>query len=162
MGDFRRIQKAAQQCHWTNWDSAIQRSLTWKDIWQMVPLRFSFHQIIRSVYDLLPSHANLARWGKKDDHTCPLCHGRQTTEHDLSSCKVAHSQGRYNLRHNRVLQELASVISAAKGQFNPTYPSFTIFTTEGGATTWCGRSYTTCEISRIGTIAFKVWTTPKV
>ncbi|GFS24431.1 reverse transcriptase [Elysia marginata] len=39
--DFRRIQKAVQQPQlgqWTNWDSAIQRSLTWKDIWQIRPL----------------------------------------------------------------------------------------------------------------------------
>ncbi|GFS24337.1 polyprotein [Elysia marginata] len=108
--DFKRIQTAVQQPQqgqWTNWDSAIQRSLTWKDIWQMALLRISF--LIRSVYDLLPSNANLVRWGKKDDLTCPLCHGRQTTEHVLSSCKVALLQGRYTWRHNRVLQELASV-----------------------------------------------------
>ncbi|GFO28981.1 polyprotein [Plakobranchus ocellatus] len=37
----------------------------------MAPLRISF--LIRSVYDLLPSNANLVRWGKKDDPTCPLC-----------------------------------------------------------------------------------------
>ncbi|GFS08981.1 reverse transcriptase [Elysia marginata] len=69
------------------------------------------HQI---VYDLLPSNANLVRWGKKDDHTRTLCHGRQTTERVLSSCKVVLSQGRYTWRHNRVLQELASAISTAK------------------------------------------------
>ncbi|GFS07847.1 reverse transcriptase [Elysia marginata] len=83
--DVRRIQKAVQQSQhgqWTNWDFAMQRSLTWKDIWQMAPLSISF--LIRSVYDLLPSNANLVRWGKKDDPTCPLCHGRQTTEHVLS------------------------------------------------------------------------------
>ncbi|GFO04289.1 reverse transcriptase [Plakobranchus ocellatus] len=94
--DSTRIQKAVQQpqqCQWTNWDTDIQRSLTWNDIWHMAPLRISF--LIRSVYDLLPSNANLVRWGKKDDPTCPLCQGRQTTEHVLSSCKVAHSQGRY-------------------------------------------------------------------
>ncbi|GFS06016.1 reverse transcriptase [Elysia marginata] len=138
--DVRRIQKAVQQPQrgqWTNWDFAIQRSLTWKDIWQMAPLRISF--LIRSVYDLLPSNANLVRWGKKDDPTCPLCHGRQTTEHVLSSCKVALSQGRYTWRHNRVLQELASVISTAKGQSNPPSPNFTIFTTEGGARKCRGR-----------------------
>ncbi|GFN92639.1 reverse transcriptase [Plakobranchus ocellatus] len=77
----------------------------------MAPLGISF--LIRSVYDLLPSNATPVRWGKKDDPTCPLCQGRQTTEHVLSSCKVALSQGRYTWRHNRVLQELASVISTA-------------------------------------------------
>ncbi|GFO14723.1 reverse transcriptase [Plakobranchus ocellatus] len=119
----------------------------------MAPLRISF--FIRSVYDLLPSNANLVRWGKKDDATCPLCQGRQTTEHVPSSCKVAlsHSQGRYTWRHalsqgrytwrhNRVLQELASVISTAKGEIHPSSTSSTVFTTEGGVKKWHGGSFT--------------------
>ncbi|GFR82829.1 reverse transcriptase [Elysia marginata] len=65
----------------------------------------------------------------------------KTTEHVLSSCKVALSQGRYTWRHNRVLQELASVISTAKGQSNPPSPNL-LYTTEGGARKWCGRSNT--------------------
>ncbi|GFR99345.1 polyprotein [Elysia marginata] len=60
----------------------------------------------------------------------------------LSSCKIALSQGRCTWRHNRVPQELTSVISIAKEQFNPPSPSFTVFTTEGGAKTWCGMSNT--------------------
>ncbi|GFO47393.1 reverse transcriptase [Plakobranchus ocellatus] len=131
--DSTRVQKAVQQPQqgqWTNWDTAIQRSLTWNDIWHMAPLRISF--LIRSVYDLLPSNANLVRWGKKDDPTCPLCQGRQSTEHVLSSCKVTLSQGRYTWRHNRVLQELASVISTAKGEIHPSSTSSAVFTTEGG------------------------------
>ncbi|GFS10779.1 reverse transcriptase [Elysia marginata] len=108
----------------------------------MAPLRTSF--LIRSVHELLSSNANLVRWGKKDNPTCPLCHGRQTTEHVLNSCKVALSQGRYTLRHNRVLQELAPVmlIRTAKGQSNSPSPSFTIFTTEDGAKKRCGGSNT--------------------
>ena len=56
----RRVQKAAQQPqqgHWTNWDNALEKSLTWNDIWHMAPLRISF--LIRSVNDLLPSNTNL-------------------------------------------------------------------------------------------------------
>ncbi|GFN78764.1 reverse transcriptase [Plakobranchus ocellatus] len=44
--------------------------------------------------------------GKEGDFTCPFCHGRQTSEHVLNSCKVALSQGPYTWRHNRVLQEI--------------------------------------------------------
>ncbi|GFO40435.1 reverse transcriptase [Plakobranchus ocellatus] len=61
-----RVQKAVQQPRqgqWTNWDTAIQKSFTWNDVWHMVPLRISF--LIRSVYDLLPPNTNLVRWGKK-------------------------------------------------------------------------------------------------
>ncbi|GFN88527.1 reverse transcriptase [Plakobranchus ocellatus] len=131
---------APQQGQWTNWDTAIQRSLTWNDIWHVAPLRISF--LIRTVYDLLPSNANLVRWRKKDDPTCPLCQGRQTTEHVLSSCKVALSQGRYTWRHNRVLQELASVLSGAKGKIHPSSTSSTVFTTEDGVKKWQGGSIT--------------------
>ena len=58
--DSRRVQKTVQQTQqgqWTNWDNALHKSLTWKDIWQMVPLRISF--LIGSVYNLLPFNANL-------------------------------------------------------------------------------------------------------
>ncbi|GFO36715.1 reverse transcriptase [Plakobranchus ocellatus] len=61
--DSTWVQKAVQQPQqgqWTNWDTAIQRSLTWNDIWHMAPLRISF--LIKSVYDLLPSNANVGRW----------------------------------------------------------------------------------------------------
>ncbi|GFN90950.1 polyprotein [Plakobranchus ocellatus] len=100
----------------------------------MAPLRISF--LIRSVYDLLPSNANLVRWRKKDDLTCPPCQGRQTTKHvhALSSCKVALSQGRYTWRHNRVLQELTSVEGKST--------SSTVFTTEGGVKKCHGGSIT--------------------
>ena len=138
--DSRRIQKAVQQpqqAQWTNWDNALQKSLTWNEIWHMAPLRISF--LIRSVYDLLPSNANLVRWGKKEDPTCPLCQGRQTTEHVLSSCRIALSQGRYTWRHNRVLQELAAIISTAKGETTLPNTNALIFTTEGGAKSWQGR-----------------------
>ncbi|GFO02004.1 polyprotein [Plakobranchus ocellatus] len=43
--DSTRVQKAVQQPRqgqWTKWDTAIQRSLTWNDIWHMAPLRISF------------------------------------------------------------------------------------------------------------------------
>ncbi|GFN94214.1 reverse transcriptase [Plakobranchus ocellatus] len=66
--------------------------------------------------------------------------GRQTAEHILNSCKVALSQGRYTWRHNRVLQELASVISTAKGEIHPSSTISTVFTTEGGVKKWHGGS----------------------
>ncbi|KAK3788175.1 hypothetical protein RRG08_063042 [Elysia crispata] len=102
--DSRRVQKAVQQPQqgqWTNWDNALQKSITWNEIWHMAPLRISF--LIRSVYDLLPSNANL---------------------------------GRYTWRHNRVLQELAAIISTAKGETTLPNTNALIFTTEGGAKSW--------------------------
>ena len=112
--DQGRLQKAVQQSQqgqWTAWEGALQRSLSWNDLWHMAPLRISF--ILRSAYDLLPSNANLVKWGKSEDPSCPLCNGRQTVEHVLSSCKTALTQGRYTWRHNQVLKELAEAV-----QFN--------------------------------------------
>ncbi|KAK3723333.1 hypothetical protein RRG08_059123 [Elysia crispata] len=97
----------------------------------MAPLRISF--LIRSVYGFLPSNANLVRWGKKEDPTCPLCQCKQTTEHVLSSCKIALSHGRYTWRHNRDLQELAAIISSAKGETTLPKTNALIFKTERGA-----------------------------
>ena len=133
--DSRRVQKEVQQPQqgqWTNWDNALQKSLTSNEIWHMAPFWISF--LIRSVYDLLPSNANLVRWGKKEDPK-----GRQTTKHVLSSCEIALSQGRCTWRHNRVLQELAATISTAKGETTLSRINALIFTTEGGAKSWHGR-----------------------
>ena len=112
-----RYTKAVQQPmqgQWTNWDDALQRSLSWSDIWSMAPLRLSF--IIRSTYDVLPSNTNLVLWGKADDPNCPLCMTEQvakpqTMEHVLSSCPVALADQRYTWRHNRVLEELTTAIN---------------------------------------------------
>ncbi|KAK3804172.1 hypothetical protein RRG08_023535 [Elysia crispata] len=103
----------------------------------MAPIRISF--LIRSMYDLLPSNANLVWWGKKEDPTCPLCQGKQTTEHVLSSCETALSQRRYIWRHHRVLQELAAIISTAKEETALPKTNVLIFTKEGGAKSWHGR-----------------------
>ncbi|GFO19624.1 reverse transcriptase [Plakobranchus ocellatus] len=92
--DSTRVQKAVQQPQqgqWTNWDTAIQRSLTCNDIWHMAPLRISF--LIRSVYDLLPSNANLVRWGKMDDPTCPLCQAKGEIQHSSTSSTVFATEG---------------------------------------------------------------------
>lgn len=110
--DKKRLVKGVQQSQqgqWTNWEEALQKSITWKDIWQMAPLRLSY--LIRSTYDLLPSKNNLVKWKKESDPTCPLCEEKpQTLEHVLSPCKTALVNGRYTWRHNSVLDELVRII----------------------------------------------------
>ncbi|GFO10144.1 polyprotein [Plakobranchus ocellatus] len=104
--DSTQMQKAvqqSQQVHWTSWESALQRFLTWNEIWHVALLRIIFR--IRAVYDLLPSNANLVRWRMKDA-TCPLCRGKQTAEHVLAYCKIALNQGSHTWRHNRVYKNL--------------------------------------------------------
>ena len=91
------------QCAWTRWKTA-ERHLTWADSWQYEPLRLKF--LLRSVYDLLPSPANLQRWGLVEDPICHICDKPGTMQHALSSCQTALTQGRYRWRHDTVLREL--------------------------------------------------------
>jgi len=65
--EVRREEESARQARavemgaqgtWTTWNTT-DRKLTWGEIWKYEPLRFSF--LLRSVYDLLPSPANLCR-----------------------------------------------------------------------------------------------------
>ena len=99
----RAVEMGAQGA-WTTWNTT-DRKLTWGDIWKYEPLRFYF--LLRSVYDLLPSPANLCRWGLTTDPKCSLCDKPGTLEHVLSSCSTALTQGRYRWRHDSVLRELA-------------------------------------------------------
>jgi hypothetical protein len=99
-----RAVEMGTQGAWTTWNT-IDRKLTWDDIWKYEPLRLSF--LLRSVHDLLPSPANLCRWGLTTDPNCKLCDRPATLEHVLSSCSTALSQGRYRWRHDNVLREVA-------------------------------------------------------
>jgi hypothetical protein len=96
---------------WTTWET-MERKLTWEDIWKYEPLRLSF--LLRSVHDLLPSPANLCRWGLITDPTCSLCKKPGTLEHVLSSCSTALTQGRYRWRHDNVLREVADWLEGEK------------------------------------------------
>ena len=88
----------------TAWNTT-DRKLTWGEIWKYEPLRLSFR--IRSVYDLLPTPANLCRWGLTDDPKCSLCDRPGTLEHVLSTCSTSLTQGRYRKRHDAVLRVLS-------------------------------------------------------
>ena len=111
--EIRRTEEHARQAKafemgaqgaWTTWNTT-DRKLSWADIWKYQPQRLSF--LLRSVYDLLPSPANLARWGLIDDPKCSLCDKPGTLEHVLSSCPTSLTDGRYRWRHDTVLRELA-------------------------------------------------------
>ena len=68
----KRRAKAVQQAsqgRWTTWETAIERKLTWNDIWEKDQGKLSF--LLRAVSDLLPSPANLKSWGLKPEAKCP-------------------------------------------------------------------------------------------
>ena len=68
------------QCAWTRWKTT-ERHLTWADIWHYEPLRLKF--LLRSVYDLLPSPANLHRWDLVEDPRCHLRNKPGTMQHAI-------------------------------------------------------------------------------
>ncbi|XP_052268407.1 uncharacterized protein LOC127869787 [Dreissena polymorpha] len=87
--EVRREEESARQARavemgaqgtWTTWNTT-DRKLTWGEIWKYKPLRFSF--LLRSVYDLLPSAANLFRWALTTDPKFSLCDKTDTLEHGL-------------------------------------------------------------------------------
>ena len=65
---------------------------------------------LNAAVDMLPHNANLLLWRKKDTDICPLCGERQTLIHVLNCCPVALNQGRYNRRHDGVLQILVDAV----------------------------------------------------
>jgi hypothetical protein len=114
-----RRAKAAQlgiQGAWMRW-TLPDRKLTWNEIWKFEPLRLQF--LLRSVYDLLPSPANLHRWSLTENPDCPLCKKRGTLEHILSSCSIALKQGRYRWRHDKVLRMLADTLDKERRKKRP-------------------------------------------
>lgn len=77
-GRTSRAAGMGQQGDWTRWEQAMDRKVTWTELWQSEPHRITF--LIWAVYDVLPSPANLCMWGKADTPTCQLCPARGTLE----------------------------------------------------------------------------------
>ena len=101
----------SKQGAWSRWEHADPRKITWAELWRAEPLRTKF--LIQSVYDVLPSPANLHTWGLADTPDCKLCQRRGTMEHILSCCPKALGEGRYRWRHDQVLKSLADSICTA-------------------------------------------------
>ncbi|KAI8490092.1 hypothetical protein Bbelb_321620 [Branchiostoma belcheri] len=92
----------AKQGMWTTWEGVEPRNISYSVLWQMEPLRISF--LWRSVYDLLPTPANLSRWYDDQSDCCTACGQKGTLKHILSACPAVLSSGKYTWRHNNVLR----------------------------------------------------------
>ncbi|KAL3991499.1 leucine-rich repeat-containing protein 16 [Sarotherodon galilaeus] len=84
-----QIVQLRQQGAWTRWEQAVERKVTWNELWKAEPQRIKF--LIRAVYDVLPSPSNLFTWGKVETPGCLLCQKRGTLEHILILKAVADS-----------------------------------------------------------------------
>ena len=107
----------ASQGRWSTWEQAQSRSLSWRDILSYNNRRLSF--LIGSVFDTLPSQANLHRWRLEANAECLLCKDSVgSLDHVLAGCRRALADGRYRFRHDNVLRALAEVIEARLGNAN--------------------------------------------
>ena len=70
--------------------------------------------LLGSVYDTLPSPANLCLWGKTADPSCKLCGKPANLQHVLSSCSIGLASGRYRWRHDKVLAVIVENLEAAR------------------------------------------------
>lgn len=95
-----------QQGTWTRWEQVTERKISWVEFWKAEPLKF----LIQSVYDVLPSPANLYCWGMVETPACPLCQRRGSLKHILSCCPKALGEGRYRWHHDQVLKVTADTI----------------------------------------------------
>ena len=127
------LRSLTKQGAWMRWESALERKLSWNDVWQMEQGKLSF--ILRSVLDLLPSPANLKLWGRTDDTKCNICGiDNCTLQHIVSSCKKSLTQGRYRWRHDQVLRAIAGSLDEAinRANQNPRRNSQTITFVKAG------------------------------
>lgn len=90
-----------RQGAWTKWENILQWKVNWTNI-----IEANFHR----VHDALPSPANIHVWGKSDTPACPLCSGRGSLQHLLSSCPKSLAEGCYCWCHDQVVKEVAEGI----------------------------------------------------
>ncbi|KAJ8014697.1 hypothetical protein DPEC_G00018340 [Dallia pectoralis] len=102
-----------QQEAWTRWEHAVDRKVTWAELWKAERHRIRF--LIQAVYDVLPSPSNLFSWGLVESPACILCLKRGTLEHIISCCSKALGEGRYRWRHDQVLKAIARTITCGIG-----------------------------------------------
>ena len=93
----------------------VERKLSWKELWKWEPARTSC--LIRSTYDVLPSAANLVRWGVSEDDKCK-CGQYGSLRHTLSNCELGLKGGRYTWRHDQVLRVISKALEEKINRIN--------------------------------------------
>ncbi|KAJ8351555.1 hypothetical protein SKAU_G00230310 [Synaphobranchus kaupii] len=115
----RRVKVVGLACQgqWMQWDQALERSLSWKELWGTEQGKLTF--LLRAVSDLLPTPKNLKIWGKEEDPSCKQCGATLCTlNHILNGCPKALGEGRYRWRHDKVLTEVAKWVDQQRVKAN--------------------------------------------
>ena len=79
------------------------------------PARLSF--LIKSTYDVLPSAANLVRWGVSEDDKCE-CGQYGSLRHTLSKYKLRLMGRRYTWRHDQALRLISKALEEKVNNIN--------------------------------------------
>jgi len=117
-------QKAANHLFGLQLQGALAKSLSESvsgkniELWvttlnNISPRLFNFAR--KAFLQVLPTAANLKRWGRAQDPSCPLCASGQpqTNKHVLSNCSCATALHRYTVRHNSVLSLLIAWLKSS-------------------------------------------------
>ena len=87
-----------------------QRNMDWQSMMKCLP-RAVLAFAARATSNSLPSPDNIARWRKVVSPRCPLCDMvPRTLSHLLSNCPTSLQQGRYDYRHDGILNYLYSIM----------------------------------------------------
>ena len=107
---LREVQGLEKQGQMSRCATPEGAKIWWKALEKLQDEHFKFS--LNSAVDTLPHNANLCLWKKREKDTCALCGERQTLIHTLNICKVARDARKFNIRHDAVLTEIVSIISA--------------------------------------------------
>ena len=88
-----------KQGTWTRWENTKDRTITWSDIKQIEHKQLGF--LIKAVYDILPTPANLKLWGLSSSNLCKACGKIANLKHVLTGCQ--YSLRSYTWRHNEIV-----------------------------------------------------------
>ena len=97
-------------------DSIVTKNIqAWAAALDSLPSHL-FNFARKALLQVLPTAANLKRWNRVQDPSCPLCAcgQSQTNKHVLSNCSNAAALRRYTVRHNDILSLLISWLTSVK------------------------------------------------
>ena len=89
----------------------VRCAWVWSVVVQSLPeeqMKFA----LNAALNVLPHNNNLHRWKKRQGPSCPLCNSNQSLLHVLNNCSVVISLRRYNVRHDKILHEISTIVRA--------------------------------------------------
>jgi virulence-associated protein VapD len=92
----------------------MHEDITWKSIMYNLP-RNILQFAVKASIDVLPTNANLRRWGKRSNSKCIHCGGNETLHHVRNNCKS--TLERLKWRHDSILNFITSKIKSSTNSF---------------------------------------------